>query len=97
MKNIDIVEGLNRYFECHYPNKGHFVSKLNIETNKLVKALKTYTLELWYINGKNKELFLTTQLDKKPSEEEDKILRELNIKFTESILNNFYRVGRYGV
>lgn len=97
MKNIDIVEGLNRYFEYHYPNKGHFVSKLNIKTNKLVKALKTYTLELWYINGKNKELFVSTTLNKKPSEDEEKVLRELNIEFTEVIFNNIDKVNQYGV
>lgn len=97
MKNIDIVEGLNRYFEYHYPNKGHFISRLNIETNKLVKALKTYTLELWYINGKNKELFISTTLNKKPSEDEEKVLRELNIEFTEVIFNNIDKVNQYGV
>lgn len=97
MKNIDIVEGLNRYFEYHYPGKGHFVSKLNIDNNKLVKALKTYTLELWYINGKNKELFISNALNKKPSEDEEKVLRELNIEFTETILNNFDKIGRYGI
>ena len=97
MKNIDIVEGLNRYFEYHYPNKGHFISRLSIETNKLVKALKTYTLELWYINSKNKELFVSTTLNKKPSEDEDKVLRELNIEFTEVIFNNIDRINQYGV
>ena len=97
MKNIDIVEGLNRYFEYHYPSKGHFISRLNIETSKLVKAIKTYTLELWYINGKNKELFVSTTLNKKPSEDEEKVLRELNIEFTEVIFNNIDKINQYGV
>lgn len=98
MKTLEIVEGLNRYFESVYPNKGHFVSKLNIQNSKIVKALKIYTLELWHIDKDSKDLFITCELIKKYSEDDAPIIHELNIEFTELILNNLDKIKeKYGV
>ena len=44
MKTIDIVEGFNKFFVELYPNRGFFVSKLNVEQGKISKLYKTYTL-----------------------------------------------------
>lgn len=95
---LDIVEGFNQYFEYKYPHKGHFVSHLSIETNKVVKVLKTYKLELWHIKGKNKELVISITENTKATELIDNIQKTLNIKLTAELFNKLREIeNKYGI
>lgn len=98
MKTIDIVEGYNKFFESMYPNRGHFVSKLNIEQNKIIKALKTYTLEVWYVKDRYKDrVFYIEKTDRISESNEENIIRDLNIELTRMMFKNYSNLLEYGV
>lgn len=98
MKTIDIVEGFNKFFESIYPNKGHFVSKLNIEQSKLSKLFKTYNLELWYVNGRYKEKAIYIEKSARiPDNMDESVIRDLNIELSKMMFKNYSNLLEYGV
>ena len=88
MKTIDIVEGFNKFFVERYPNRGFFVSKLNVEQGKISKLYKTYTLEVWCVDGENKQLISSaSRTENVVSLEAEAELRQLLVQETiENIL-----------
>ena len=95
---LEIVEGFNRYFETKYPNKGHFVSMMSIESNKVIKALKTYTLELWHVIGRKKELVFSISDNISASVLSDNAHKSMVIKFTTEIFNKLEDIeNKYGI
>lgn len=98
MKTIDIVEGFNKFFEDIYPNRGHFVSKLNIEQSKLSKLFKTYNLELWYVNGRYKEKAIHIEKSARiPDNMDESVIRDLNIELSKMMFKNYSNLLEYGV
>lgn len=98
MKTIDIIEGFNRLFETKYPDKGYFISKLNIEQSKLSKIYKTYSLEIWYINKKDKTLINTIQKSARVTDNMDeKIIKELNIELSYVLFRDYEKLMKYGI
>lgn len=98
MKTIDIVEGFNKFFEELYPNRGYFVSKLNIEQSKLSKLFKTYTLELWYVNGRYKEkAFYIEKSARIPDNMDESVIRDINIELSRMMFKNYSNLLEYGV
>lgn len=98
MKTIDIVEGFNKFFEEHYPNKGHFVSKLNVEQSKISKLYKTYTIEIWYIEGSYKKNVLHIEKSARvPDNMDEVIIRDLNVELTRMMFKNYSNLLEYGV
>ena len=98
MKTIDIVEGFNQFFEEMYPKKGHFVSKLNIEPSKISKMYKTYTIEVWYIEGTYKKKVLNiSESARVPDNMDETIIRNLNVELTKMMFKNYSNLLEYGV
>lgn len=98
MKTIDIVEGFNKFFEELYPNKGYFVSRLNVEQSKISKLYKTYTLEVWYIEGKyKKKVFDISKSARVPDNMDDIVIRDLNIEMTKAMFKNYSTLLEYGI
>ena len=80
MKTIDIIEGFNKFFVELYPNKGYFVSKLNVEQSKISKLYKTYTIEVWYVEGTyNKKVLHIQKSARVPDNMDEVVIRDLNI------------------
>lgn len=98
MKTIDIVEGFNKFFEKLYPNRGYFVSKLTIEQNKNVKLIKTYNLELWYVNGryKDKAIYIEKSV-RVPDNMDESIIKDMNIELSRLMFKNYSKLLEYGV
>lgn len=98
MKTIDIVEGFNQFFEEHYPNKGHFVSRLNIKQSTVSKLYKTYTLEVWYINGSYKKKVMDISKSARvPDNMDDIVIRDLNIELTKAMFRDYNILLEYGI
>lgn len=100
MRIADIVEGINKYFIEKYPNKGFFIHKLNIESNPISKAHKTYNFELWHINGKLKNKIIEIQESGRyiESNNNDSIANSiLATKLVTEILKNIDVINNYGV
>ena len=98
MKTIDILEGFNQFFEERYPKRGHFVSKLNVEQSKISKLYKTYTIEVWYVEGTYKKSVLTLQKSARvPDNMDDMVIRDLNIELTRMMFKNYSNLLEYGV
>ena len=98
MKTIDIIEGFNQFFESYYPNKGHFVSKLNVEQGKISKLYKTYTLEVWYVEGTYKKKVLDIQKSARvPDNMDEVVIRDLNVELTKMMFKNYSTLLEYGV
>jgi hypothetical protein len=98
MKTIDIVEGFNKFFIELHPNRGYFVSKLNVEQGKISKLYKTYTLEVWYIEGKYKKRVLTISKSARvPDNMDDIVIRDLNIELTRMMFKEYSNLLEYGV
>ena len=98
MKTIDIVEGFNQFFEERYPNKGHFVSKLNIEQSNISKLYKTYTLEVWYVNGSYKKKVMDISKSARvPDNMDDIVIRDLNIELTKAMFRDYNILLEYGI
>jgi hypothetical protein len=98
MKTIDIVEGFNKFFIELYPNRGFFVSKLNVEQGKISKLYKTYTLEVWYIDGTYKKKVLHISKSARiPDNMDDIVIRDLNIELTKAMFKNYSTLLEYGV
>lgn len=98
MKTIDILEGFNQFFEERYPKRGHFVSKLNVEQSKISKLYKTYTIEVWYVEGTYKKSVLTLQKSARvPDNMDDIVIRDLNIELSKAMFKNYSNLLEYGV
>ena len=97
MKALDIIKGLNKAFE-EKGNKGYFVSKLNVEQNSISKLYKTYTLEVWYLHEKNKQLAVKVQkIARVPDNMEDIVLRDLNIELCYGLFRDYNKLMEYGI
>ena len=98
MKTIDIVEGFNKFFEELYPNRGYFVSKLTIEQNKNVKLIKTYNLELWYVNGRYKDKAICIEKSVRvPDNMDESVIKDINIELSRLMFKNYSKLLEYGV
>lgn len=98
MKAIEILEGFNRFFEEYYPNRGYFITRTVIESSKLSKLYKTYKLELWFTEGKHKELVTTIERSARvPDTMDETIVRGLNIELTHYMFKNYSKLLEYGV
>ena len=99
MKTLEIIEGLNKWYEEKYPNKGYFIHKLTNTSNTISKAYKTYNLEVWYKFGNKKELFLSLEKTCRCVSESDvsTILKGLNIEISKLLFKNFNKIKEYGV
>ena len=98
MKTIDIVEGFNKFFVERYPNRGFFVSKLIVEQGKISKLYKTYTLEVWYIDGTYKKKVLhISKSARVPDNMDETVIRDLNIELTKMMFTNYSNLLEYGV
>ena len=87
MKTIDIVEGFNKFFVELYPNRGFFVSKLNVEQGKISKLYKTYTLEVWYVDGKFKSVILISKVIGKTTDDEESFNSKVNSELSTAIFD----------
>ena len=97
MRTVDIIEALNNVFEFNR-HKGHFVSKMTIETNSISKAHKLYKIEVWYVNNGIKDLVFTIQESARVVDgNEDAILKTLNTRLLEYMLSNIDSLMRYGI
>lgn len=102
MRIIDIIEGINKFFTERFPNKGHFVHILNVSNNPISKIYKTYRLELYYVDKKNKrkELFVVVQESGRfPDNEASEMLIHsmLSTNLVKSILSNYKQLESYGI
>ena len=98
MKTIDIIEGFNKFFVELYPNKGHFVSKLNVEQSKISKLYKTYTIEVWYVEGTyNKKVLHIQKSARVPDNMDEIVIRDLNIELTRMMFKDYSNLLEYGV
>ncbi len=89
MEINNIIEGLNVYYEG-FPNrrKGYFVLHKTIDSNPIVKSQKTYRMQVWFVNGKEKIPSFKAQYSNRivTDAEEDKALSSLTTSITISLL-----------
>lgn len=110
MRSEDIVEGLNQQLkrerEEKFKNvKGLFVLQRNVDINESFKVYKTFTATLWYVQNKKKYMiFQEVVTGRYLTGEEEKALRELNIKLIQGVLTfskteqwELIKRGEYGI
>lgn len=95
MKTLDIINGLNKVFK-EQNKEGFFVSKLDIKQSSISKLYKTYTLEVWYLNGSTKLLVANIQKSARVPEHMDEvILRDLNIELCYALFRDYDKIMSY--
>lgn len=63
MKIINIIEGLNQYYESFKDRKkGYFIAHKTIDTNPVVKALKVYNVNLCFVQDDSKEVIFSISI-----------------------------------
>ena len=91
MKTEEISEALNlelreKQLELGLPVKGTFVVQRNIEVPSSFKAIKQYSITLWFVKDRKKHRIVTNQFTGKIlTGQEDRCLYQLNILFLRSI------------
>ena len=89
MEINDIVEGLNVYYEG-FPNrrKGYFVLHKIVDTNPVAKSQKTYRMQVWFVNKREKIPAFGAQHSNRivTDAEETKVLSLLTTSITKSLL-----------
>lgn len=85
----NIIEGLNQYYET-FPNrrKGHFVLHKIIDTNPVVKSQKTYRIQVWFVNKKERIPAFGAEYSGRiiVDTEESKVMSLLTTAITKSLL-----------
>ena len=105
MEIIDIIEGLNRYYESfNERDRGQFILHKVIEDNPIVKSQKMYEVSIWYVKEGYKEKIIqqeaahrvVTELEFKQMESEiiSSIIYSL-LEFTNSIKFKNMCNGKY--
>ena len=94
MKTEDIVEAINielkaRRKELNIERKGHFILQRNIDVDSSFKAYKTYSVKLWYFETKKKtKVIMEDKITEKVlNNNDDNVVRSLNISFISKFLN----------
>lgn len=93
MKAEDIIEGLNKHIEIRRSergigNVGHMVLQKEIMPHSSFKVYKTYKYTLWFTKrGKSYEVMKIQHTAKVPDDQEESMLREMNIMLSTSIFN----------
>lgn len=93
MKSEDIIEGLNRHIEARREEEsistsGHLVLHKEIQLSSSFKAYKTYRYTLWFVKDKKSYRVLVLQhTDKVLDNQEENMIRKMNIMFSELLFN----------
>ena len=93
MKSEEIGEALNielreMQIALGLPMKGTFVIQRNVEVPSSFKAIKQYSVVLWFTKDRKKYRIVTTQLTERVlNGQEDRIFYQLNILFLRSIFS----------
>lgn len=85
----NIIEGLNQYYESFSNRrKGYFVLHKIIDTNPVVKSQKTYRMQVWFVNKKDRIPAFGAEYSGRivTDAEESKVLSELTTAITKSLL-----------
>lgn len=98
MEAVEIIEGLNQYVEEKYGNSaGYFIVHKTIEVNPTVKAYKTYSTEVWYVNYKSKEklsvIKVSTTARVTTDAEEAKITSKMSTLLSNHVVGFIYEGG----
>lgn len=95
MKTLDIINGLNKVFK-EQNKEGFFVSKLDIKQSSISKLYKTYTLEVWYLNGSTKLIVAYLQKSARvPEYMDEAVLRDLNMELCYTLFRDYDKIMSY--
>ena len=93
MKSEDIIEGLNKHIETRRKKEGintsgHLILHKDIEPHSSFKAYKTYRYTLWFVkNKKSYRVLILQHIDKVLDNQEENMIRKMNIMFSELLFN----------
>lgn len=98
MEAVEIVEGLNQYVEEKFGNNsGYFIVHKTIEINPTVKAYKTYSTEVWYVNHKSKQKLSVIKVNATSKvttdAEEARVISKMNTLLSYHIVGFIYEGG----
>lgn len=72
MELKDIIEGLNLYYETFDDRaNGHFIVNKRVDSNHVVKAIKTVTIQLYFVCGRLKYQTVYVQYSGKYATDEE--------------------------
>lgn len=86
MKIEDVIESLNRHIEriredLGIKAKGHLVLHKSIEVHPTIKIYKCYTYDVFFVNGRSKEIVINTSYKGRvPTTEEESVKHKLDIQ-----------------